>query len=84
MCSSDLLWLVGNRRSDTLDGVACVTASQLWLVGNRRSDTLLAWVNVLAASCGLWGIAARIHYIRDESEQNAAVACGESPLGYTT
>ena len=34
------LWLVGNRRSDTLGVRAVGSARMLWLVGNRRSDTL--------------------------------------------
>ena len=33
--------------------------------------------------CGLWGIAARIHYAQRTHAYAAAVACGESPLGYT-
>ena len=37
--SSNLLWLVGNRRSDTLSSPWSVVSSPLWLVGNRRSDT---------------------------------------------
>ena len=34
------MWLVGNRRSDTLRSVITSLRLGLWLVGNRRSDTL--------------------------------------------
>ena len=34
-------------------------------------------------SCGLWGIAARIHCLVSQAQRRFAVACGESPLGYT-
>ena len=122
-----LLWLVGNRRSDTLPRNPRRSSERLWLVGNRRSDTLtgccLSHTNScglwgiaarihscklameLDASCGLWGIAARIHSSRAWSSSDfgcglwgiaarihscrkawrcsRAVACGESPLGYT-
>ena len=35
-----LLWLAGNRRSDTLRMTQTFTVTLLWLAGNRRSDTL--------------------------------------------
>ena len=55
------LWLVGNRRSDTLVDVWRPASRPLWLVGNRRSDTLNDCARRHCSSCGLWGIAARIH-----------------------
>ena len=79
-----LLWLVGNRRSDTLIDHSRFAALELWLVGNRRSDTLLLIGMRPIISCGLWGIAARIHSLSTQCSTPAAVACGESPLGYTT
>ena len=55
----------------------------LWLVGNRRSDTLETGGPVDSRCCGLWGIAARIHWPLAIRITVSAVACGESPLGYT-
>ena len=77
------LWLVGNRRSDTLNNRAKRQHRQLWLVGNRRSDTLSDLRIDYLSRCGLWGIAARIHLNRPHCRASLAVACGESPLGYT-
>ena len=99
------LWLVGNRRSDTLSSATVRSPVWLWLVGNRRSDTLGSSYHVCSPRCGLWGIAARIHYLlssqvardgcglwgiaarihlpRFDKLKLIAVACGESPLGYT-
>ena len=57
--------------------------SKLWLVGNRRSDTLRYSPRPTHCGCGLWGIAARIHCGIHHGQHIVAVACGESPLGYT-
>ena len=78
-----MLWLVGNRRSDTLARLDTSSTFSLWLVGNRRSDTLYRQSQFVETRCGLWGIAARIHSVNRRQARNKAVACGESPLGYT-
>ena len=77
------LWLVGNRRSDTLLFNLAIARMVLWLVGNRRSDTLEQRSQSKKTRCGLWGIAARIHWPQCLIITGRAVACGESPLGYT-
>ncbi len=42
-----MLWLVGSRRSDTLQGALYRGILMLWLVGSRRSDTF-GWPRNLA------------------------------------
>ena len=78
------LWLAGNRRSDTLLDVSQQRAVRLWLAGNRRSDTLMpsAW----SAKRMLWLAGnRRSDTLRGIAGQaGSAVACGESPLGYTS
>ena len=81
--SAPRLWLVGNRRSDTLSRQRATAHTSLWLVGNRRSDTLIYADLKRDSCCGLWGIAARIHFVGSALLLGRAVACGESPLGYT-
>jgi len=42
-----MLWLAGNRRSDTLRIKARPVCTTLWLAGNRRSDTLTGiWTSI--------------------------------------
>ena len=83
LCPTKWLWLAGNRRSDTLLGVVAMSRKKLWLAGNRRSDTLQSLRSELRLGCGLRGIAARIHSKGRAGDCRGAVACGESPLGYT-
>ena len=77
-----LLWLAGNRRSDTLGyrfgqpmrcGLRGIVARIHSQAGRARRHR----------RCGLRGIVARIHYARSALDQPPAVACGESSLGYT-
>ena len=78
-----LLWLVGNRRSDTLKSLFSddVNGCGLWGIAARIHYRL--FIATVPARCGLWGIAARIHSMINSINNRLAVACGESPLGYT-
>ena len=78
-----MLWLAGNRRSDTLlkGGIRCPI--WLWLAGNRRSDTLGRFDGGREPCCGWQGIVARIHLGPRPGAEVGAVVGRESSLGYT-
>ena len=79
-----MLWLAGNRRSDTLrarsrrracSAVACGESSLGYTHGRNVAPRPYC--------CGLRGIVARIHWPKCRGLRPRAVACGESSLGYT-
>src|SRR5205823_1041882 len=80
------LWLVGNRRSDTLRAPRSHWPQPLWLVGNRRSDTL--GIEAVQSRDGLWLVGNRrsdtLSVATDCTTSRIAVACRESSLRYTT